>query len=1008
MSSIDSLEPTPLVGGISQQPETVRPASCVPDAVNVCFDLRVGVRNRPGTDFDRKFTAAPNADLDGVKWRWSTDENYIVVFGRGGGSPIFRIFRDGGGECAVTVTTAATAYLSSGSPGSASIVFCPQPEYALVINKLVNTALIATDSYSIERHRPTYRDLVAFTTTPSNYIQTDEDDGTADRGYYQYTPGTYRPAHINCQTITNPWSISYGYWNDSGYGDNAGFRIAFRRVALSGFTGGTFTTSSGTITKTGAFASYTYRPGDMIQISAGTGFTASAWYLITGKTSNDAITIAGGPGADNADTASNFTSATYGETNICRIGKQIEIVLDFTKITISSMHDVADAITKAMRDAGADNAACAWVPQTQGGAFQITGPYVGNNAMVYAPSTPSSSVLSTNGDLTNDATKPFYSSSVQVIGGTGGAAPDVSDTNAVSSRWTRVAAPAQTAGKLDPSTMPLKLTRNAANTFTLDVAAWTPRTAGDAGTNPGQKLFKTGQPIADAVTHENRLWLGGGPFVASSRVQDNFDFWIADPAQLVDSDPIDKTISGRYQGSVRFLLPWNDLLVIFHDSGQFELSSGNQPLTSTTAQLTPSTSQPTLALRPRSSNAQIFFAAGGAGASYLDVYEYFYNDLRAQSDAAKITGHVAELLPAAVRCLAVVPLHQSLVVLPSAGSSLYVYKYHYDGQEKIQSAWTRFAFDPGYRILSVMADDSKFWMLVENAATYTVGAGALTLTIPSHGYVDGNPITFSDSTTTPSVNGTKYVDVVDANTVAVYDDVGLTTPTTLAAGGTLRWHTGDFILETLSLADPAAPAGWPCSVHMDRKLTLTGVHAAGVTTFTLPNAPSVVSGSAQFNGLGSTLNYAVLGPAFGVNAGQVVQITGYSSTTVSIAGNYSAGPVVLGRFFDWSCELPKPQRRNARGRPDIRSELFVIGVTASHYKSCSYMIQSAQEGLHTLTREHAAGTSPSSGTLRTMLGGDAEKTTWTLKNVSNTLATRPAAVMAVQWEVEANPLAQTP
>jgi len=64
-------------------------------------------------------------------------------------------------------------------------------------------------------------------------------------------------------------------------------------------TGATYTHATLTITKTGAFAGYTWKKGDRWLQTAGTGDTVGT-YIVAGKTSDDAITLATtiGAGAD--------------------------------------------------------------------------------------------------------------------------------------------------------------------------------------------------------------------------------------------------------------------------------------------------------------------------------------------------------------------------------------------------------------------------------------------------------------------------------------------------------------------------------------------------------------------------------------------------------------------------------------------------------------------------------------------------------------------------------------
>jgi hypothetical protein len=55
-------------------------------------------------------------------------------------------------------------------------------------------------------------------------------------------------------------------------------------------TGGTFTNATRTLTKTGAFASYTWASGDKLYVTGGTGVVAG-FYAIASKTSSDAIVL---------------------------------------------------------------------------------------------------------------------------------------------------------------------------------------------------------------------------------------------------------------------------------------------------------------------------------------------------------------------------------------------------------------------------------------------------------------------------------------------------------------------------------------------------------------------------------------------------------------------------------------------------------------------------------------------------------------------------------------------
>lgn len=121
--------------------------------------------------------------------------------------------------------------------------------------------------------------------------------------------------------------------------------IGFGLVAAS------FTTSTKTLTKTGAFASYTFTEGDILYISGGTGVTAGL-YEIASRTSDDAIVlVADIGGTDPADVTSSdgpfstlahaFNNAGTGNTSLAS-GDEIRVCGTFlyTNLTTGLIADL--------------------------------------------------------------------------------------------------------------------------------------------------------------------------------------------------------------------------------------------------------------------------------------------------------------------------------------------------------------------------------------------------------------------------------------------------------------------------------------------------------------------------------------------------------------------------------------------------------------------------------------------------------------------------------------------
>lgn len=986
MSALVPISTPVLSGGISQQPPHLRAQGAVDDATNVVFPLADGFSKRPGTEFERMFTASANANLRMFVWDIDGSEQYIFVYG----ASFFAGYRIDGAVASVTVAGAASTYLGLNSATADQMRARVIGNYVLVANTTVSTATTTGDSFSVERIRRDYEALVSFTTTSGYYLRTENDSDRAQAGYYQYAPGTYTYAHINFETLTNEWSVPGGFWNDTNYFPS-GFRIAFRRVSLTGFTAATWTASSKTLTKTGAFTNYTFRAGDMIYLTAGTGFTANAWYTIASRVSNDAITLSTTQpagvtmsGADQVDVAANVTAATYAETNICRIGIEVEANVNFSTTAVTDMNDIAYEIQRSLRAGGATNACCAWVPQTSGGNFQITGPYRGNNAITYLPTAPTSTLVGSSGSLVA-ASAPFNSTNTQVFGGSGGAAADAADTATPESRWTRVQEPGQSGAKLDASKMPVKLTRASAGNFNLDPSSWDQRTSGTTDNNPAPRLFTAGNKIADMVLYRDRLFFVGGNAVAGSETADHENFFKDNFENIVDSDPIDRVISGEVNSTIVECLPFRNAVWINTAAGmQFEMSASGEILTPATVSITGTTRYRTLANIRSAAAPPVLYLATERQDS-VGLYEYFYDDLSVSSDAEDVTRHVPTLLPSLMRAMAASSTAGVVAVVPTEGYRIFLYRATWEGanSRKVQSAWGRALFDSNYRIVDVATLGDDLWMLVEKSAVVTVTAGSpTTITHTNHGLSNGNTVVLSESTSIPSVNGSHVISNATANTYTI--------PVATTVSGTARYHTGDFIIERLPLSLYREDQGWAYAVHGDRRITMTGSHAAGTTTWTLPN---------NLTGQGSTLTKIVLGPAFGASSGDVLDITGYTSTAVTISGNYSAGDVTLCRDFPVSVDLTRPFVRDGSGVPYIADLLDIETFTVKYTNTSSFGVTATQTNRSDRTRNVDNGKTPASGKLVTLLGGEADAMNLTI----NDTTVRPLTINGLHYECRHHP-----
>lgn len=479
-------------------------------------------------------------------------------------------------------------------------------------------------------------------------------------------------------------------------------------------SGGTALCPGKVLTKLGNWSSYAWQSGDQLNISSGTGWSAglvqigskiSSNSLSLTKTDGTAINIAA-----SSDVAGGGISQTY------------RVAFNGTGGTLSDMNAVAQFIQNKLHASGCADGLIAWTYTGKDtGYFTITGPWRGSGATVahYSvslpnPSPPGSGIVDgSTGDQSRSG-GPFDGSSATNTDGSGGG----TRTLAIADRWTNVPAPGDPDGSIDATTMPIKLTRTQVSPpiFTIDLVPWKSRTSGGHTTNPSPSLWQKGYAISDMTFHRGRFGLSGGENVVFSQANDYYNFYLQDFTQLVDSDPIDLSLSSDRVTRIDFITPFRDTLTVFTKAGrQFELNAP-EALTPATASFVASTAYTTLSIRPAEVGGLLYFlSTNGQNTGLMETY---FEAKLVSTDAADVTAHVPRLLPTSPRTVVVHANTRQVFVLPTDSNVIYVYKTFFNGTTKVQSAWTKYTFDASYRICDIAVVRDELFLLVESQSQY--------------------------------------------------------------------------------------------------------------------------------------------------------------------------------------------------------------------------------------------------------------------------------------------------
>ena len=243
---------------------------------------------------------------------------------------------------------------------------------------------------------------------------------------------------------------------------------------------------------------------------------------------------------------------------------------------------------------------------------------------------------------------------------------------------------------INNATMPLKLVpATDYASYTLSTTSWTTRAAGDADTNPDPSFI--GKTITDIFFYKNRLGFLSEQNIIFSEADSYDNFFRTTVLTLLDSAPIDVGVSHTKVSLLKHAIPFQEKLVLFSPQSQFVLR-GTDLLTPKTVNISPITEyNVTENAQPLALGNFIYFPFKRGG--FQGVYEFYVDSTTDVFDASEITSHVPKYVPATLKELQGTPSEDVMVATTTGNTKhMYVYKYFWQGKEKVQSSWSRFEF----------------------------------------------------------------------------------------------------------------------------------------------------------------------------------------------------------------------------------------------------------------------------------------------------------------------------
>jgi len=328
---------------------------------------------------------------------------------------------------------------------------------------------------------------------------------------------------------------------------------------------------------------------------------------------------------------------------------------------------------------------------------------------------------------------PFYGKKDVIIKVTGEEGDTLSDYyvkfTGKSGVWNETIAPATSVG-LTNSTMPHALINNNNGTFTFKELDWTDRVCGDIETNANPTFV--GKKINNLTFYKNRLGILSGENLVLTENASFFNYFATTSTQVLDTDPIDIAASGTQVNTLKNSVGFNESLLLFSDTAQYKLDSSGESISPTTAILNEVSSfEHDDKVTPVSAGKFAYFAQ--ARTNNTAIREYFADDDTLTNDGLDISVSVQNLIPSNTYQIISNTTEDTLVFLSSDdadtqtapytgtasatnASTMIIYKYFFDGGEKVQNAWSKWTFT-GVKIIGVMSLESYLYVLASEGTT---------------------------------------------------------------------------------------------------------------------------------------------------------------------------------------------------------------------------------------------------------------------------------------------------
>jgi hypothetical protein len=257
---------------------------------------------------------------------------------------------------------------------------------------------------------------------------------------------------------------------------------------------------------------------------------------------------------------------------------------------------------------------------------------------------------------------------------------------------------------------------------------WKYREVGDNETNPMPTFV--GYPIDTISFYKNRIVFASRQNVICSQAGDYFNFFASTVITIVDSDPIDLSASTLKPIRLKHAIAAPQGLLLFGDNAQLLLSTTTESFSPKTAEINVlSTFSQTDKVAPLDIGSSYMFLEEGVKAS--SIYETVLDSQGGKPASIELTRLIPTYIPAAVLDMQVSQSAGTMAILSKQElSSLYLYRwFNLTGDQQRVSGWFRWILPGDIQFFTF--DHDILFVVTKHGSNYVLSKMSLLTDTPS-------------------------------------------------------------------------------------------------------------------------------------------------------------------------------------------------------------------------------------------------------------------------------------